>query len=116
MEEKAQERRTYSKEFKLEAVRMYNEQGMGKKTITKELGVKDPKTVREWIRKYEKFGESAFDPKTKVNNKHAHDAKRGRPKKDKESLEERVKRLEIENEILKKTTKYFNELDRKGSK
>ena len=115
MEGNVQKRKTYTKDYKLKAVRMYDE-GMGIKSIAKKLGFMDHKTVRTWIRKYQDFGETAFDPNVKAIKKPVHKAKRGRPEKDKKSLKERVKRLEIENEILKKTAEFFKELDRKGTK
>jgi transposase-like protein len=80
----------YSREIKLEAVRMYLEEGLTRREIALKLGLRKPKRVSVWARQYRAEGEAAFSkPK-------------GRPRKRPESLEEEVKRLRMENDLLKK--------------
>ena len=80
----------YPVEMKLEAVRLFEEEGLSQKEITKRLGIRDPKRVQAWMLIYRREGEEGFRK-----------APRGRPKKDPTSLEERIKQLEMENTLLK---------------
>jgi transposase-like protein len=80
----------YPRETKLEAIRLWEEEDLSYKEITERLAIRDPKRVKEWMRIYRKEGEAGL--------KKPH---RGRPKKDRNSLEERIKRLEMENTLLK---------------
>ncbi len=43
---------TYSQHFKLKAVKEYLKGEKGYKSLCKELGIKDTKTLREWVKKY----------------------------------------------------------------
>jgi transposase len=90
----------YSRELKLEAMRMFYEEGKTRKEITEALGVRDPGRVKIWLRKYRAEGEAAFDKKR---------GGPGRPPKKKDPAAY-IARLEMENELLKK---YHSEL-RKG--
>jgi transposase-like protein len=80
----------YAVETKLEAIRLREEEGWSYKEITKKLEIRDPKRVENWMRVYRKEGKAWL-------TKH----RRGRPRKDRNSLEERVKQLEMENTLLK---------------
>ena len=82
--------RDYSLETKLEAIRLWQEEGMPQKEIVAQLGIQDPKRVKAWLRAYRKEGEAGLKK-----------PRRGRPPKDKHSLENRIKRLEMENTLLK---------------
>ena len=42
-------RRTYSDEFKQEAVKFATEQGLTRKQVARDLGI-DPQTLRSWLR------------------------------------------------------------------
>lgn len=44
-------RRKYTREFKLTAVQLVNEQGLSAHQVGKDLGV-DPASVREWVRRF----------------------------------------------------------------
>jgi len=90
----------YSREMKLEAMRMFYEDGKTRKEITEALKIRDPQRVKKWLRQYRREGEEAFLKKGK---------KLGRPPK-KANREAYIRRLEMENELLKK---YRTEL-RKG--
>ena len=82
----------YPVEVKLEAVRMFLEEGKTRAEITKELGLRSEGRVQQWVSQY----------------RHETDAFRkpiGRPRKQPvgaESAEEELKRLRMENDLLKK--------------
>ena len=80
----------YALETKLEAVRLREEEDLGYKEITERLAIRDPKRVKEWMRLYRKEGKAGLKK-----------PRRGRPKKSCDSLEERIKQLEMENTLLK---------------
>lgn len=87
-------RKTGSKDYpiktKLEAIRLWQEEGVPQSEIVTQLGILDPKRVEVWLRAYRKNGEAGLKK-----------PRRGRPPKDKHSLEARIKRLEMENTLLK---------------
>ncbi len=80
----------YPLEIKLEAIRLVEEEGLPYKDITEQLGIRDPNRVKRWMGIYRKEGVGGLKKPRK-----------GRPKKDPDSLEERIRRLEMENTILK---------------
>jgi len=80
----------YPLETKLEAIRLWEEEGLPYKEITVRLEIRDPTRVKNWMRLYRKEGQAGLKK-----------PRRGRPKKDCNSLEERVKQLEMENTLLK---------------
>ena len=82
----------YSIELKLEAMRMFYEEGKTRKEITEALGIRDRHRVMKWLRQYRREGEDAFLKKHK---------RLGRPPK-KENTEAYITRLEMEVELLKK--------------
>lgn len=84
----------YSRETKLEAVRLYFEEGWTQRQIKEALNIRSDSRVETWVRQYRREGTAAF---TKS---------KGRPRKqaDREAY---VARLEMENELLKK---YHTEL------
>ena len=80
----------YTKQTKLEAVRLYLEEGISRTEIAEQLGLRRAKIVNRWVQRYHQEGPATFDkPK-------------GRPPKREESLEEEVRRLRMENDLLKK--------------
>jgi len=89
----------YPKEIKLEAIRMYYEEGMSQRAITEVLGIHDQYRVKKWIKAYRREGLAAFD---KMKNR----VSLGRPPK-KENTQTYIARLEMENALLKK---YHTEL------
>lgn len=80
----------YPLELKLEAIRMFEKEGLPYKEITERLEIRDPGRVKAWMRIYRKEGAGGLKKPRK-----------GRPKIDRDSLEERIRRLEMENTILK---------------
>jgi len=88
---------SYSKEFKLKAVKMYLEEGFSMECIARELDLKDRSYLRRWLQNYKEFGKSGLeDRRGKTKSPH-----RGRPKKDPDSMEEKLLRLQCENDYLK---------------
>lgn len=88
----------YSLEIKLKAVKMYLEDGIGSTTIAKELQLSDKNRVLLWVKKFKEFGEAGLEEqrgKYKGINK-------GRPRKQKLSLEQENEKLRAEVEYLKK--------------
>lgn len=88
----------YSKEFKLEAIRLLNEGSKPVAEIARELGVKRTFLYR-WRNQLNKGQEKAFSRNP------------GRPKKDEMSelskLKQELKEVKEERDILKKAAAYF---------
>lgn len=82
----------YALELKLEAMRMFYEEGKTRKEITAALGIRDRDRVMKWLRQYRREGKDAFLKKRK---------RLGRPPK-KENTTAYIARLEMEVELLKK--------------
>jgi len=80
----------YPLETKLEAVRLHEEEGLTYKEITAQLNIQDPRRASIWTGIYRKDGVEGLKK-----------PRRGRPKKDRDSLEARIERLEMENTLLK---------------
>lgn len=89
--------KTYPKEFKLEALRLMNDSNRPASEIAMELGIRRNQLYK-WKEQMEKKGDVP-------------DSKIGRPKKADQSevstLRQELKRLEEENEILKKAAVFF---------
>jgi|SRR5215208_6752934 len=84
----------YGLATKLEAVRLYQEEGKSYKEIRELLGILDSGRVKKWLREYRRKGDAAFhrDPAS---------YKGGRPPK-RENTQAYIARLEMENDLLKK--------------
>jgi transposase len=80
----------YPLETKLEAVRLREDEELSYKEITERLEIRDPKRVQAWMRNYRKEGAAGLKK-----------PRRGRPRKDRNGLEARIKQLEMENTLLK---------------
>lgn len=80
----------YPAETKLEAVRLFHEEGKTRAEITQLLEIRDPHRVKAWLKQYCREGVSGFSKP------------QGRPRKRVESVEEELKRLRMENDLLKK--------------
>ena len=90
-------RKTFTKEFKLEAVRLLKESDKPASELALELGIRRNQLYK-WKEQLDNTG-NVVSPK------------RGRPKKSEQSLEAKLKeenrKLKEENEILKKAAAYF---------
>lgn len=88
---------TYSKEFKLEALRMMDESDRPASEIAMNLGIRRNQLYK-WKEQMNKKGDVAS-------------AKKGRPKKKEQSelatVKQELKRVKEENEILKKAAVFF---------
>lgn len=82
----------YSLETKLEAVRLFYEDGKTQAQITAQLGIRDEGRVKKWLRQYRRGGAAAFASKPGGRGR--------RPKK--ENKDAYIARLEMENDLLKK--------------
>lgn len=91
------ERKTFTKEFKLEAVRLLKEANKPASEIALELGIRRNQLYK-WRDQLDQTGDVPSP-------------KRGRPKKSEQSVEARLReenrKLKEENEILKKAAAYF---------
>ena len=89
-------RKQYSKEFKLDAVSLVLEQGYSRSEAARNLGV-TPDLVARWVREQQKDDGQAFRGNGKLTPEQEEIRK----------LKAKVKRLEMEKEILKKATVFF---------
>ena len=104
------ERLSYSQDLKIEAARMFLDDGMTKSRIMEELGIKSKSALERWIRDYRAGGADALAPKPKGRRpKPARPAYASRE----EELEARVRELELENEILKRISALADETERR---
>jgi len=89
-------RRTFTREFKLEAVKLVRERGVTVAQAARDLGVHDH-VFRRWVREYAADTEQAFPGQ-------------GQMKPDQleiERLRREVTKLKAERDILKKAAAYF---------
>lgn len=93
----SKERTKYSKEFKIEAVRLAQDDDVTIKSVAEDLGVNYHNLCR-WKRKYEERKEKAFPGN---GNKYVEN-------EEVEKLKKENARLKIEREILKKTLSIVN--------
>lgn len=91
-------RRDYTKEFKLEAVRLVTEQGMSVKQVAEDLGI-NRSNLNRWKRQYQLDAEQAFPGN-------------GRMKENEEEvrrLRRELARVKQERDILKKAVAIFTQ-------
>lgn len=89
-------RNSYSKEFKINAVKMVVEEGRKVAEVARELNI-SPNSIFSWKRQYLEDKQEAFPGHGNLKSK---DEKI-------RQLESEVKRLKDERDILKKATIYF---------
>ena len=97
------EKKVYTKEFKVGAARMVVDEGVKPSQVAKDLGVSQS-SMTKWIRDYKKHGSGAFPGKGLL----------APVDQEKRDLERRLRRAEMERDLLKKTIAFFAELDRKS--
>ena len=88
-------RRSYSAEFKIEAVRMVTEQGLSLREVATDLGI-DRTMLRRWKQQLEAEGSAAFPG----NGKRSESDELHR-------LREENRQLRMERDILKKAAAFF---------
>lgn len=92
----AKTRKTYTAEFKLQAVRMVTDQHLSVAEVARRLGVTEGR-LHDWLKAFRTQGADAFPG-------------HGRPSPQDEELHRlrsEVKRLQAERDILKKAAAYF---------
>ena len=89
-------RKTYSKEFKLDAIALVVEQKYSKAEAARNLGL-SPQILGRWLKEAEDDNGQAFRGNGALTPEQAEIRR----------LKEQVKRLEMEREILKKATVFF---------
>ena len=88
----------YPAELKLGAMRLFYEEGKTRAEITQILDVRDPHRVKAWLKQYRREGALGFGKA------------QGRPHKQVESESGELKRLRMENALLKKFHTELREL------
>jgi transposase len=89
-------RKTYSKEFKINAVRMVTEENRKISEVARDLGIHENQVYR-WRLKYSEDKEESFPGNGKLKSTDEYIR----------SLEQENKRLKDERDILKKATIFF---------
>lgn len=89
-------RRTFSREFKLESVKLFSERGVSVAQAAKDLDVHE-NVLRKWVRELLEEPQEAFSGNGKQK---AQDAEIARLRKE-------VAKLKMERDILKKAAAYF---------
>jgi transposase len=89
-------RKSYDKEFKLQAVRMVKEDGKRIAEVARELDLAE-QTLHNWVKKYNQGKEAAFVGSGNVSPED----------KAERDLQKRIRDLEEENAILKKAMGIF---------
>jgi transposase len=87
---KGQKFQHYPESVKREAIRLHLEEKWTYREITRHLGIHDADRVKKWMRKYREEGERVFEDR------------RGNPHRKQTEEYRYVKRLEMENMVLKK--------------
>ena len=92
------EKRQYSREFKIEAVRLYEASGKSMRAIEQELGI-TPFLLSKWVQQFRTQEAAAFPGKGKL------------PERDAElqRLRREIELLRQERDILKKAVVIFSE-------
>jgi transposase len=94
-------RRGFTKEFKIEAVKLVTEQGYKISEASRNLGI-STSVLRRWRDQIQDDGEQAFPGKGHMTAE----------KEELFRLRKQVKQLQIERDILKKATTFFANLSK----
>ena len=89
-------RKRYSKQFKVDAVKLLTEQGYKVSEAARNLGIHNS-SLRRWKKQFETNGNQAFPGKGNLNPE----------KEELYCLRKEVKKLRMERDILKKATAFF---------
>ena len=90
------ERRKFTREFKLEAVRLIKERGVSYAQASQDLGVHTSQ-LRDWVKKFAEHPEQAFPGHGQMKPEQLEIAR----------LKREVTKLKAERDILKKAAAYF---------
>ena len=89
-------RRVFSREFKIEAVKLVSQQGYGVSQAAESLGI-SANSLRKWRKEFADHGQEAFPGKGKL----------AATEEEMHKLREECRRLRMERDILKKATAFF---------
>ena len=89
-------RRKFSREFKLEAVRLAQQPGVSVASVARDLDLHDH-VLRRWIKQYEEDPANAFPGGGQMKPQDAEVA----------ALKKEIKKLKAQRDILKKATAFF---------
>lgn len=92
-------RKTYSKEFKLMAVKTKLEGGNSYKGVVEALEILTVRMLKKWVSSYRAHGEAGLE---EHRGKMSTGRPRILPRPQHDEVERRIRRLEMENEVLKK--------------
>ena len=90
------QRKRYSREFKMEAVKLLTEQGYTYRQASEAVGV-TPQMLQKWKKRLQEDGELAFPGNGKQSDKD----------RELQELRDENRRLRMEREILKKAAAFF---------
>ena len=91
-----QKRKQYSKQFRVDAVKLVTEQGYKVSEAARNLGIHHS-SLRRWKKQFETNGNRAFPGKGNLNSEN----------EELYRLRKEVKKLRMEREILKKAAAFF---------
>lgn len=97
---KGQKKRVWTKEQKLEIINKHLKEHISVKTLAQEYNA-DKSMICHWVKDYNKFGETAFEPKKRRGNPFTA-LNASKTISETEKLKLQLIKLEIENERLKK--------------
>lgn len=89
-------RRRFTREFKLEAVKMALEGGRSQVSVARDLGI-NPETMYRWVREFKSDPSQSFPGNGSLKDRD----------KEVDELRREVSRLKAENAFLKKVSAYF---------
>jgi len=89
-------RRSFSREFKLEAVKLVRERGVSAAQASRDLDI-HPNVLRKWLRDYEADPQASFPGNGRMKPE----------QQEIDRLRREVTRLKAERDILKKAAAYF---------
>ena len=89
-------RRSFTREFKLEAVRLVSERGMTAAQVARDLDIHE-NVLRRWVRQYQDDPAHAFAGAGQMKPKQAEIVQ----------LKNEIRKLKAERDILKKASAYF---------
>ena len=98
-----QRRRQFSREFKVQAVKMVTEQGLSVSEVARDLDV-NPNLIRKWKQKLIDEGVEAFPGNGRLSAEQEEIRK----------LREENRQLRMERDILKKATAFFAKENDRG--
>jgi transposase len=91
-----QKRKQFSKQFKIDAIKLVTEQGYNVSEAARNLGIHHS-SLRRWKKQFETSGNQAFPGKGRISPE----------KEELDRLRKEVKKLRMEREILKKAAAFF---------